>query len=122
MQRIYSFRGAKGTGLLGLQVAADRDTRLTASFCFGKQIAAMANIILFLKENSPQSWGVPYRLQGRGNQAGWVTMANLTQQMASPSTRAKQLTIIARSNTGLLQEVLPVIYCPWIAKLTFCCS
>ena len=28
--------------------------------------------------------------------------------MASPKTRAKQLTIIARSNTGLLQEVLPV--------------
>jgi hypothetical protein len=108
VQRIYSFRGAKGTGLLGLQVAANRDTRLTASFRFGKQIAALANVILFLKEHSPQPWSVPYRLQGCAMQAGYVTIENLTQQMASPKTRAKQLTIIARSNTGLLQEVLPV--------------
>ena len=63
VQTIYGFRGAKSKFLGSIRGA--KDLPLTKSFRFGPGLAAVANVILFAKEHSPQVKHFrPYRVLG----------------------------------------------------------
>ena len=102
-QTIYSFRGAKSRHLMSLKAT---DLSLTTSFRFGKNIARVANTILFAKEHSSdtpapasnkgKTWN-PYRLKGLANMDCIVT-----DEPILPLWTEKQITLIGYSNGGLM--------------------
>lgn len=95
------------------------DCNLTESFRFGPEIAAVANVILGCKENSPQtsgqkkkSWN-PYRITGIGA-PGYVTTVDLVHEIY-PSIKQgsvkSPVTVIAFTNMELLKFALTLL-CP----------
>ena len=54
-QTIYSFRGAKSKYMMNIEVDEEKCLALTKSWRFGPGIASIANLVLFMKEFSPQT-------------------------------------------------------------------
>jgi hypothetical protein len=92
------------------------DRMLTKSWRFGPAIAQMANIALFVKENSPQTtnyvdstrrlW-LPYRVEaGRGKADSIVTPRSLLQR---DWWTKRPVTIIGRKNGSLLKKALELM-------------
>jgi len=106
-QTIYGFRGAKSTFLMGLHDCVDRS--LTHSYRFGKEIASIANTILFVKENSPQTIGkriktwIPYRVIGKKTGVGIICSDR------SKFPHDEQVTIVGRTNLSLLKKALELL-------------
>jgi len=107
-QTIYSFRGAKSSLLMKLNV--QKSCTLTKSWRFGPAIARAANLVLFAKEKSPQTIGTwsptwdPYRVTGNGNPKDMVTTRTITQNW-----KHQKVTIIARCNSTLLLEAVKLL-------------
>eukprot|EP00804_Cyclotella_cryptica_P009997 CCRYP_015421-RD/>CCRYP_015421-RD protein AED:0.11 eAED:0.14 QI:371/0.75/0.8/1/0.5/0.2/5/0/796 len=114
-QTIYSFRGARSYHVMSLPNCIDRF--LTKSFRFGPAVAQIANIALFVKENSPQTtdyigkdkklW-IPYRVEGvsREDADSIVTTRSLLQR---DSWNKRPVTIIGRKNGTLLKTALDLM-------------
>ena len=112
-QAIYGFRGAKPKYLL--QLGCHEKKLLTHTFRFGSGLCNVANLILFAKEKSPQTqygkfdnkpinWD-PYRMEsGVPNKDSTIT----TDKSILKDWKSGQVTLIARRNTTLLIEVLPL--------------
>jgi hypothetical protein len=87
---------------------------LTRSFRFGPEIAAIANILLFCKQKSPQTtaaaniktktW-IPYRIQGAGP-AGSVTTSSLIDTIADKGS----VTVLAGSNVEVSYSILRMMF------------
>jgi len=78
VQAIYSFRGAQSKFLRQLdQTITDIvDHQLSKTLRFRKNIASVANQLLFIKENSPQGPDfTPYRISGLSKIDGQVSVA-----------------------------------------------
>jgi len=107
-QQIYSWRGANSRNLLNMSGAVD--LKLTKSFRFGEGIGRVANSVLFMKENSPQTTGlynkyrrwVPYRVQAVNHDPGVVTNTSLLET-------DKPYTILAWRNATLLMRALGIL-------------
>ena len=100
------------------------DATLTRSFRFGPCIAAVANLVLFAKEKSPQTTGdpnrrgridvapkkswTPYRVVGGSSCAGQVFTAAACPSRSQPQsqTRPPSRCILAYQNISLLRAVL----------------
>jgi hypothetical protein len=112
-QTIYSFRGAKARYIA--QLANAHDAQLTVSFRFGPKIAAAANALLLSKRFSAQTdpdpnhalWW-PYYVTGAARAPGRVLECDLVAARAWGGERGP-ITVIARTNVGLLNMVLPVL-------------
>jgi superfamily I DNA/RNA helicase len=87
VQSIYGFRGAQSRLMSSLPNAVD--FKLTKSFRFGPNIANIANLLIWIKENSPQvfdlhanfitlslisqaKWFDPYQVEGVSDEVGVV--------------------------------------------------
>lgn len=126
-QQIYSFRGAKSGPLLDYQDA--QDLKLTVSFRFGRNIATIANTILFAKlmseqtsvEDAVANWGLdwkgfrrptrarlwrPYSLSGQSPDAGQVGW-QLSEPSCSLMDGPEQVTLLAAKNHTLMAVALP---------------
>jgi F-box protein 18 (helicase) len=103
VQAIYSFRGAQSKFLRQLdQTITDIvDHQLSKTFRFGKNIASVANQLLFVKEYSPQgSDFIPYRISGLSKIDGHVSVS---EPLDYPYT------CIARTNAQLFIEALMLL-------------
>eukprot|EP00039_Didymoeca_costata_P006799 m.93302 g.93302 ORF g.93302 m.93302 type:complete len:719 (+) comp13397_c0_seq3:188-2344(+) len=115
-QSIYKFRGAKSSTLSKLaRNSENHHFQLTKSFRFGDEIAAIANTILFVKENTPQDW-TPYRVVGGGKTAGTLAVAS---QNADRTPR----TIVAFKHVTLFQTAIMLLEAfPDIRISVSCCE
>mmetsp|Transcript_28830 Transcript_28830/g.27623 ORF Transcript_28830/g.27623 Transcript_28830/m.27623 type:complete len:551 (+) Transcript_28830:240-1892(+) len=111
-QAIYGFRGAKPAHLLAISNKYKViDCELTESYRFGPEIAAVANVLLNGKENSPQTIGQPkkswnpYRMTGVGA-SSFVTSKNLIDEIYPRGGGRNPVTIIAFKNMELLDYYL----------------
>ncbi|KAL7517357.1 hypothetical protein ACHAWX_002285 [Stephanocyclus meneghinianus] len=114
-QTIYSFRGARSYNVMSLPNCIDRF--LTKSFRFGPAVARIANVALYVKENSPQTteysgkdrklW-IPYRVEGvsQGDDESIVTTRSLLQR---DGRNKRPVTIIGRKNGTLLKVALELM-------------
>ena len=117
-QSIYSFRGARSRYLMDM--IPDKDQRLTASFRFGCDIAAIANCVLFAKHKSRQSvekwlfpvreyrpkYWIPYRITvGVESLASQVT----TDSLLTTWRTVKPVALIARTNAKLFKEIVQLL-------------
>jgi superfamily I DNA/RNA helicase len=112
-QAIYGFRGAKPKFLL--QLGCNEKMLLTHTFRFGPGVCNIANMILFAKEKSDQTqygkldkkpiyWD-PYRAQsGIPDKESIIT----TDRSILEDWKSGQVALIARTNTMLLLEILPL--------------
>mmetsp|Transcript_15506 Transcript_15506/g.38608 ORF Transcript_15506/g.38608 Transcript_15506/m.38608 type:complete len:1261 (-) Transcript_15506:1280-5062(-) len=112
-QAIYGFRGAKPKFLL--QLGCHEKKLLTHTFRFGPGLCNVANLILFAKEksdqtqygkydNQPINWD-PYRVEsGVPNKESIIT----TDKSILKDWMSGQVALIARRNTTLLIDVLPL--------------
>jgi len=106
-QTIYSFRGAKSKHMMSVKNVID--CTLTRSWRFGPSIAKVANLVLFAKENSPQTTGSggsnwrPYRLYGKENCDGIVTVGG---DSLLEDLKNDKVTLIGRTNAHLLVKAL----------------
>jgi len=101
-QTIYSFRGAKSKNLAEIPNAID--VKLTTSFRFGKEIAAVANTVLFAKDNCPQknTW-VSYRVSGSEGKPGVLFDEHGSALNIYPRT------ILAFTNLECFNAALPIL-------------
>lgn len=114
-QTIFGFRGAKSQYLMSLDQDGCLDLiscTLTQSWRFGPQIAHTANMILFAKENSPQTkrqrnppW-IPYRIKGAGPQDSLVTADSLIERWYD--TR-QPFTILVCANAEMFEAALTML-------------
>jgi len=118
-QAIYGFRGAKPKFLL--QLDCQEKKQLTQTFRFGPAFCRIANLVLYAKHYSDQThyskfgnnqqpqqqpinWD-PYRIvSGVPDKQGVVT----TNKSILEDWKSGQVTLIARTNTKLLIDVLPL--------------
>jgi superfamily I DNA/RNA helicase len=99
VQCIYSFRGSKAK-FIAQYPEPVVDFKLTNRFRFGVEIAKIANLFLFIKENSPQSRLFnSYRLKGVSKSNGVVSRDSLDYPK----------TIIARGNCTLVTKALELL-------------
>jgi superfamily I DNA/RNA helicase len=125
-QTIYYFRGARSKFLR--QIPDVVDLELTTSFRFGPPLAAVANLILFAKEHSPQGDDfVPYRVLGGASVAdrpaetfsfreGTVSAVDgMLRAARNPGTGGKGLpgdgcvTLLAWKNITLIQNAIELL-------------
>lgn len=100
VQSIYFFRGARPKNIKSLNNA--QDFGLTQTFRFGPNIAAIANLFLFVKQNSPQIADfTPYRLQGLGKDQGEI--------LGPDGSLEYPFTVIGRSNSLIIQRAIEIL-------------
>ena len=110
-QALYSFRGAKPSYVMSLPDCVDR--YITKSWRFGPAIAKVANIALFVKENSPQTNNLyskqwqPYRIEAARSQEYSTVTPNSLMRMGYWNKRP--VTIIAWKNGTLLRKALDLM-------------
>lgn len=104
---LLAFRGADPFFLANLESLVTvpvRDLHLTKSFRFGKNIGAIANLILFAKSHSPQvECFSPYRLLAGAIDPGVVSSKSLEE------LGLKSGTIVCRYNASLVEVGLGLL-------------
>lgn len=113
-QSIYSFRGAKSSNVMSLPDCIDK--LLTKSWRFGAAIAQVANISLFVKENSPQTtnyvdrtdkqW-IPYRVDAAREED--YSIVSTRSLLHRDWWNKRPVTIIGRKNGTLLKIALELM-------------
>jgi hypothetical protein len=99
VQCIYSFRGSKAQ-FVAQYPEPVINFKLTNCFRFGVDIAKVANLFLYIKENSPQSGSFnSYRLAGVSKNKGFVTR----KELEYPKT------IIGRNNCSMVVKALELL-------------
>mmetsp|Transcript_27674 Transcript_27674/g.65824 ORF Transcript_27674/g.65824 Transcript_27674/m.65824 type:complete len:1040 (+) Transcript_27674:188-3307(+) len=123
-QCIYGFRGAKSSYVMKLDCI---DRQLTKSWRFGPDVARIANIALFAKENSPQTskassynplWK-PYRVEG-ARKVGYSTV--MTESMAQNWRDHKPLTLLGMTNAGLMMKAMGLLGLDTLRKANRVCT